>query len=116
MVRAAPVGDVATLKVPLRCSADAGANLARVDYAVSVTADKGLAATLLGARVEAVGGHLLCPDTAATGSGGAFRLRAPPAHPHWSAAIHAAVPKPCHCCRPPLAFRLQPLPTDTRLT
>src|SRR3546814_8091179 len=54
MVRAAPVGDVSTLKVPLRCFADAGANLARVDYAVSVTADKGFAATLLGARVEAV--------------------------------------------------------------
>ncbi|MBB5706410.1 glycoside hydrolase family 3 protein [Sphingopyxis panaciterrulae] len=64
MVRAAPVGDVSTLKVPLRCFADAGANLARVDYAVSVTADKGFAATLLGARVEAVGENLPCPAKA----------------------------------------------------
>jgi beta-glucosidase len=52
------------LKVPLRCFADAGANLARVDHAVSVTADKGFAATLLAAKVEAVGENLACPAKA----------------------------------------------------
>src|SRR3546814_6762221 len=55
LVRAAPAGAVWTLRVPLRCFADVGANLARVDQAVSVKADKGFAATLLAAKVAAVG-------------------------------------------------------------
>jgi beta-glucosidase len=64
MVKAVPAGQTSTLKVPLRCFADAGANLARVDHAVSVTADKGFAATLLAAKVEAVGENLACPAKA----------------------------------------------------
>src|SRR3546814_4728771 len=64
LVRAAPAGAVWTLKVPLRCFADGGANLARVDQAVSVKADKGFAATLLAAKVEAVGENLPCPAKA----------------------------------------------------
>ncbi|WOF44658.1 exo 1,3/1,4-beta-D-glucan glucohydrolase [Sphingopyxis indica] len=61
MVAAAAEGEISTLKVPLRCFADAGANVQRVDYPVSVSADKGFAATLLLAKVEAVGEDLPCP-------------------------------------------------------
>jgi len=60
-VKAAPKGQVSTIKVPLRCFADAGANLRQVDYAVSITSDKGFAATLLNTNVEAVGENLPCP-------------------------------------------------------
>ena len=60
-VKAAAKGQVSTIKVPLRCFADAGANLQRVDYALSVQADKGFAATLLNTNVEAVGQNLPCP-------------------------------------------------------
>ncbi|MBA3941389.1 MAG: 1,4-beta-D-glucan glucohydrolase [Sphingopyxis sp.] len=63
-VKTAPKGEVATLKVPLRCFADAGANLTRVDYATSVHGDKGLAVTLLNTNVEAVGENLPCPPAA----------------------------------------------------
>ena len=61
MVRAAAKGQVSTIKVPLRCFADAGANLRQVDNAVTVQADKGFAATLLNTNVEAVGENLPCP-------------------------------------------------------
>ncbi len=60
-VKAAPKGQVSTIKVPLRCFADAGANLRQVDYAVSIQSDKGFAATLLNTNVEAVGENLPCP-------------------------------------------------------
>ena len=60
-VKAAPKGQVSTIKVPLRCFADAGANLRQVDYAASITSDKGFAATLLNTNVEAVGEKLPCP-------------------------------------------------------
>ncbi len=63
-VKAAPTGQVSTIKVPLRCFADAGANLRQVDYAVSIAGDKGLAATLLNTNVEAVGENLPCPPVA----------------------------------------------------
>jgi beta-glucosidase len=63
-VKAAAKGQVSTVKVPLRCFADAGANLQRVDYALSVQADKGFAATLLNTNVEAVGQNLPCPPAA----------------------------------------------------
>ncbi len=63
-VKAATKGQVSTIKVPLRCFADAGANLQRVDYALSVQADKGFAATLLNTNVEAVGTNLPCPPAA----------------------------------------------------
>ena len=60
-VKAAPKGQVSTIKVPLRCFADAGANLRQVDNAVTVQADRGFAATLLNTNVEAVGENLPCP-------------------------------------------------------
>ncbi|HJS12449.1 glycoside hydrolase family 3 protein [Sphingopyxis sp.] len=60
-VKAAPKGQVSTIKVPLRCFADAGANLRQVDYAVSIQSDKGFAATLLNTNVEAIGENLPCP-------------------------------------------------------
>lgn len=60
-VKAAPKGQVATIKVPLRCFADAGANLRQVDYAATIRSDKGFAATLLNTNVEAVGENLPCP-------------------------------------------------------
>lgn len=60
-VKAAAKGQVSTIKVPLRCFADAGANLRQVDYAVSIQSDKGFAATLLNTNVEAVGENLPCP-------------------------------------------------------
>src|SRR3546814_17036530 len=53
-------GQVSTIKVPLRCFADAGANLRQVDNAVTIKADKGFAATLLNTNVEAVGETLHC--------------------------------------------------------
>jgi len=61
LVKAAPKGQVSTIKVPLRCFADAGANLRQVDYAVTVRGEKGFAATLLNTNVEAVGENLPCP-------------------------------------------------------
>lgn len=60
-VKAAPKGQVSTIKVPLRCFADAGANLRQIDYAASIQSDKGFAATLLNTNVEAVGENLPCP-------------------------------------------------------
>jgi len=60
-VKAAPKEQVSTIKVPLRCFADAGANLRQVDNAVTVQADRGFAATLLNTNVEAVGENLPCP-------------------------------------------------------
>lgn len=63
-VKAAPKGQLSTIKVPLRCFADAGANLRQVDYAVSIQSDKGFAATLLNTNVEAVGEKLPCPPVA----------------------------------------------------
>ncbi|HEY0596520.1 putative glycoside hydrolase, partial [Sphingopyxis sp.] len=60
-VNAAPKGQVSTIKVPLRCFADAGANLRQVDYAATIQSDKGFAATLLNTNVEAVGENLPCP-------------------------------------------------------
>ncbi|KTE05352.1 glycoside hydrolase family 3 protein [Sphingopyxis sp. H115] len=61
IVKAAAQGQVSTIKVPLRCFADAGGNLRQVDNAVTVKADKGFAATLLNTNVEAVGENLPCP-------------------------------------------------------
>ena len=61
LIAAAPKGQVSTIKVPLRCFADAGADLVRVGASVTIQADKGFAATLLNANVEAVGENLPCP-------------------------------------------------------
>ncbi len=63
-VNGATLGHVSTIKVPLRCFADAGANLRQIDNAVTIQADKGFAATLLKANVEAVGENLPCPPPA----------------------------------------------------
>ena len=62
-VKAAPAGQVSTIKIPLRRVADAGADLTKVGYATTVHGDKGLALTLLSARIEAVGENLACPPT-----------------------------------------------------
>jgi len=64
LIKAAPKGQVSTIKVPLRCFADAGANLRQLDYALTVHGDKGFAATLLNTNVEAVGENLTCPPAA----------------------------------------------------
>lgn len=64
LVAAAPAGKVATIKVPLRCFADAGADLAHVDSPVTISGDKGLAVTLVNTNVEAVGENLACPPAA----------------------------------------------------
>lgn len=61
MVSGAPKGQVSTIKLPLRCFADAGADLTRVAQAVTLAGDTGLAVTLLIANVEAVGEKLPCP-------------------------------------------------------
>lgn len=60
-VEAAPTGEVSTMKLPLRCFADAGADLSRVGFPVTVHGDAGLAVTLLNTNVEAVGENLPCP-------------------------------------------------------
>ncbi len=63
-VKAAPKGQVSSFRIPLRCFADAGANLTKLDYALSLSADKGFAATLLHTNVQAVGENLPCPPKA----------------------------------------------------
>src|SRR3546814_15745890 len=72
-VKAAAQGQVSTIKVPLRCFADAGANLRQVDNAVTIKADKGFAATLLNTNVEAVGENL--PDRKSVVSGKSVSVR-----------------------------------------
>lgn len=62
MVRAAAKGTASTIRVPLRCFADAGADLQRVGFPVTVHGDKGLAVTLLHTNVAAVGENLPCPS------------------------------------------------------
>lgn len=56
-----PVGRPFTLKIPLRCFADAGARLTAVTSPLVIEGDRGLALTLQSARVEAVGEPLACP-------------------------------------------------------
>lgn len=64
LVKAAPKGEVTSMRIPLRCFADAGANLQKLDYALSIAADRGFAATLLNTNVQAVGDNLPCPPRA----------------------------------------------------
>ncbi|WP_299309730.1 glycoside hydrolase family 3 protein [uncultured Croceicoccus sp.] len=54
-------GQPFTMKIPLRCFADAGADLANLGNALRITADRGFAMTLGAARAEAVGEDLRCP-------------------------------------------------------
>jgi len=55
------IGSRFTVKIPLRCYADAGANLAAVGNALRIEGAAGLGLTLQSARVEAVGEPLPCP-------------------------------------------------------
>lgn len=53
-----------TLKIPLRCFADSGANFANVSIPLRIDGGAGLGITLRSARVEAVGEPLACPPPA----------------------------------------------------
>ena len=64
LLRAQPAGKLFTIKVPLRCFADAGANLASVTNPVRIEGSAGLALVLQSARIEAVGENLACPPVA----------------------------------------------------
>jgi beta-glucosidase len=64
LLRALQAGARATVKIPLRCFADAGANLGSVDQALKIEGGAGLGLTLQSARVEAVGEPLACPPAA----------------------------------------------------
>ena len=64
LVRAAPADRVSTIEIPLRCFADAGADLARVAAPVTISGDAGLAVTLVNTNVAATSANLACPPTA----------------------------------------------------
>ena len=64
LLRGLPAGQAATVKIPLRCFADAAANLAAVSNAVRIDGGPGLALTLKSARTGAVGEPLQCPPRA----------------------------------------------------
>ena len=64
LLRAQPPGKPFTVKIPLRCFADAGANLANVASPLRIEGSAGLALVLQSARVEAVGENLACPPVA----------------------------------------------------
>jgi beta-glucosidase len=64
LLRAQPPGKPFTVKIPLRCFADAGANLAGVASPLRIEGSAGLALVLQSARVEAVGENLACPPAA----------------------------------------------------
>ena len=59
--RSLPVGQLRTIRIPLRCFADRGTKLTAVGSAVRISGAAGLALTLRSARVEAVGEPLACP-------------------------------------------------------
>ena len=63
-IAALPLGEVSTIKIPLRCFADAGADFAILANAMRIDAPAGLAITLASARAEAVGEDLACPAPA----------------------------------------------------
>jgi beta-glucosidase len=64
VLRAQTAGAPMVVKIPLRCFADAGANLAAVANPLRIEASAGLALVLQSARVEAVGEPLACPPLA----------------------------------------------------
>jgi len=64
LLKAQKAGAPMTLKIPLRCFADAGANLAAVANPLRIEGSAGLALVLQSARVEAVGEALPCPPVA----------------------------------------------------
>ena len=64
LLRAQTPGAVVTVRIPLRCFADAGANLSHVANPLRIEGSAGLALVLQSARVEAVGEPLTCPPVA----------------------------------------------------
>jgi beta-glucosidase len=64
LLRAQPAGKPFTVKIPLRCFADAGANLAGVTNPLRIEGSAGTALVIQSARVEAVGENLACPPVA----------------------------------------------------
>lgn len=64
MIAAMPVGTLTSLRIPLRCFVDAGADIARVGNAMRLSAGAGLALILLSAKVEPVGDNPPCPPSA----------------------------------------------------
>jgi beta-glucanase (GH16 family) len=63
---AAPVRQVATIRVPLRCLAANATEVERVGTALRIDGDAGLALTLLDARLEDGAGAASCPGPAPT--------------------------------------------------
>ena len=61
LLRLAPQGAVTQTRIPLRCFADAGANLKQVGTPLRITAPQGFVVTLSNARVEATGSVVPCP-------------------------------------------------------
>lgn len=61
LLRAQKPGVPFTVKIPLRCFADAGAHLAGVTNPLRIEGSAGLALVIQSARVEAVGENLACP-------------------------------------------------------
>jgi beta-glucosidase len=64
LLKAQKAGAPMTVKIPLRCFADAGANLTAVAKPLRIEGSSGLALVLQSARVEAVGEPLACPPVA----------------------------------------------------
>jgi beta-glucosidase len=64
LLKGQKAGAPMTVKIPLRCFADAGANLAAVANPLRIEGSAGLALVLQSARVEAVGEALACPPVA----------------------------------------------------
>jgi len=63
-VSTAKPGEISTVRIPLRCFVDAGADIKRIDNALRISADAGFGATLLLAKVEPVGDNPPCPPLA----------------------------------------------------
>lgn len=61
LLRLAPQGAVTHTRIPLRCFADAGADLKQVGTPLRITAPRGFVVTLSNARVEATGSVVPCP-------------------------------------------------------
>ncbi len=60
-VTAAPLGQLSSVRIPLRCYVEAGADIAKIGNALRISASAGFAATLLAAKVESVGDIPACP-------------------------------------------------------
>ncbi len=60
-IATAPIGQLTSLRIPLRCFVNAGADISRVGNALRISANAGFSATLLSAKVEPVGDNPPCP-------------------------------------------------------